>query len=289
MKNILIIYPHWPPSNLAGVHRPRLIANFIQEFGWHPIILTVSPFFYEETLDEDICRTVAEDVEVIYTKAYQIFRPRIFGDIGLRAFPFLYNAALSLIKTRKIEFVWIPIPSYYTSLLGRLLNKKTGVSYGIDYIDPWVRDIHNRRDWRSRFSLKVAKWLEPIAVKEAKLLTGVSEAYYLPVINRYFKDKTVAHLGMPYGFDKRDHEIVLKNLVLPWAAINDCKPLIYAGAFLPNAHFFIQILFKVISQKVEHGIWDERQHLFFIGTGKYAGPVLKNTPGSLAFRLMFMN
>ena len=27
MKRILIIYPHWPPSNLVGVHRVRLIAN----------------------------------------------------------------------------------------------------------------------------------------------------------------------------------------------------------------------------------------------------------------------
>jgi hypothetical protein len=58
MKNILIIYPHWPPSNLAGVHRARLIANFLPEFDWHPIILTVDPDYYEEKPDWDMLKTV---------------------------------------------------------------------------------------------------------------------------------------------------------------------------------------------------------------------------------------
>jgi hypothetical protein len=271
LKNLLIIYPHWPPSNLAGVHRPRLIANFLQEFGWNPIILTVSPEYYEETPDSDIRKTVAEGIEVIYTKALPVTKPRIIGDIGIRAFPFLYTAALALIKARKIDFIWIPIPSFYTSLLGRLLYEKTAVPYGIDYIDPWVRDIHNRKDWRSRMSLQVANWIEPLAIKKASLISGVSEAYYRPVISRNFKDKAFAHVGMPYGFDPGDHNIILDQLELPWTGIKNCRPFVYAGAFLPNAHLFIQTLFKVISRKVEQGLWGKQTHLFFIGTGKYAG------------------
>jgi hypothetical protein len=271
MKNILIIYPHWPPSNLAGVHRPRLIANYIHDLGWHPIILTVSSEYYEETLDPGISRTVRENVEIIYTKAYQVTKPRLIGDIGIRAFPYLYKAALNLIRTRNINFVWIPIPSFYTSLLGRALYRKTFVPYGIDYIDPWVRDIHNRRDWRSRVSLIIAKWLEPLAVKKASLLSGVSQAYYQPVIDRNFTNKLIAHVNMPYGFDQNDHEIKLGNLELPWNSLKDCQPLVYAGAFLPNSHLFIKVLFNVISKKIKQGHWDNRKHLYFIGTGSYTG------------------
>ena len=51
MKKILIIYPHFPPSNLAGVHRPRLFANHLKSFGWEPVILTVHEKYYEEELD----------------------------------------------------------------------------------------------------------------------------------------------------------------------------------------------------------------------------------------------
>jgi hypothetical protein len=271
MRNLLIIYPHWPPSNLAGVHRPRLIANFLQEYDWKPIILTVSSIYYEETLDLEIEKTIAEGIEVIYTKAFQITKPRIVGDIGLRAFPFLYQAAIDLIGTRKIDFIWLPIPSFYVSLLGRVLFEKTKIPYGIDYIDPWVRDIHNRKDLRSKLSLQVAKWLEPIAVKKASMLSGVSEAYYRPTLTRNFSKRMIAHVSMPYGFDPRDHEIVINNLIFPWVNVKDCQPLLYAGAFLPNAHLYIKCLFKVISNKVAQGQWDSRRHLFFIGTGAYTG------------------
>jgi hypothetical protein len=271
VKNLLIIYPHWPPSNLVGVHRPRLIANYLQEFDWHPIVLTVSQEFYEEIQDSDIEKTVAENVEVIYTKAYKVTKPRVIGDIGLRAFPFLYKAALDIIKTRTIDFVWIPIPSFYTSLIGRLLHMKKAVPYGIDYIDPWVRDIHNRKTIRSQLSLQIAKWVEPVAVKKASLISGVSGAYYSSVLERNFKNKIIAHLAMPYGFDPRDHNVILDYPKFPWIGVKDCQPLVYAGAFLPNSHQFIKTLFNVIGQKVKQGRWDKKKHLYFIGTGAYAG------------------
>ncbi|WP_242919041.1 hypothetical protein [Pontibacter liquoris] len=258
------------PSNLAGVHRPRLIANFLKEFGWQPVVLTVKAAYYEEVPDLDIAKTVSPDVEVVYTKAFGITNPRLVGDIGLRAFPFLYRKALELLQSRPIDFIWIPIPSFYTALLGRLLHAKTGVQYGIDYIDPWVRDISNRRDWRSKLSLLVARWLEPIAVKKAALISGVSSAYYAPVLDRNFNKRHVAHVGMPYGFDPRDHQVKVDKITLPWANM-DCQPLVYAGAFLPNSHLFIKLLFQSIKQKVEQGAWDNRKQLFFLGTGAYAG------------------
>ncbi|GAA4426852.1 hypothetical protein GCM10023188_09340 [Pontibacter saemangeumensis] len=250
-----------------------MIANFLQNHGWHPILLTVSAEYYEEKPDPDIAKTASPDIEVFYTEAYKAGKPRIIGDIGLRAFPFLYKKAIKLLNEFKIDFIWIPIPSFYGALLGRLLHNKTGTPYGIDYIDPWVRDISNRQDWRSKLSLFVAKWLEPIAVKKASLISGVSTAYYLPVLERNFKNTTIAHVGMPYGFDPKDHEILIDDLKFPWEGM-DCEPLVYAGAFLPNSHFFIKLLFQVIQLKVKKGDWDKRKQLFFLGTGFYAGTTI---------------
>ena len=59
MKKLLIIYPHWPPSNLAGVHRSRLIANYSRDFGWDVTVLTVDSDHYEEENDHEIERLVA--------------------------------------------------------------------------------------------------------------------------------------------------------------------------------------------------------------------------------------
>lgn len=268
MKTVLIIYPHWVPANLAGVQRPRLIGNYLKQFGWKPLLLTVESQYYEEPLDPLMEKTVSDDIEVIYTKAYKITRPRLIGDIGLRAFPFLKKRALQICQDRQVDFIWIPIPSFYIATLGRQLHDRTGIPYGIDYIDPWVRDITNQNNFRARLSQFVARTLEPYAVKKADLITGVSTPYYQPVLDRNFKKEPV-HAGMPYGFDPNDHAIELNNINLPWDNEPNCKPWIYAGAFLPNSHLFLQAFFETIALLKQENKWDDSVRIFFVGTGPY--------------------
>jgi glycosyltransferase involved in cell wall biosynthesis len=269
MKNILIIYPHWPPSNLAGVHRARLISNFLHDFNWHPIILSVKPEYYEETPDPDIIKTVNPKTELIYTDARKVGKPRIIGDIGLRAFKYLKNEALRIISEREIDFVWIPIPSFYTAVLGRILHNKTQVAYGIDYIDPWVRNISNRKTIRSVLSNLAARILEPYAVKKASLISGVSQAYYQPVLARNFKNRNITHTSMPYGFDPNDHKTEIKNLEYPWDEYPNCIPIVYAGAFLPLSGYFTELLFRAIKELQEEEKINPDVKLFFVGTGSY--------------------
>ncbi|MEH6535211.1 MAG: hypothetical protein V7719_02375 [Psychroserpens sp.] len=268
MKTVLIIYPQWVPANLAGVQRPRLIGNYLKQFGWKPLLLTADSQYYEETLDPLMAKTASNDIEVIYTKAYKITKPRIIGDIGLRAFPFLKKEALKICKERQIDFIWIPIPSFYTAILGRIIHNKTKIPYGIDYIDPWVRDITNQNNVRAKLSQSVARTLEPYAVKKAALITGVSTPYYQSVMDRNFKVEPT-HAGMPYGFDPNDHKIELSDLKYPWDNDIDGKPWIYAGAFLPNSHLFVQSFFETIAQLKKAGKWDDKIKLYFVGTGLY--------------------
>jgi hypothetical protein len=270
MKSILIIYPHWPPSNLAGVHRSRLIANFLPDFGWHPAIVTVNPDFYEEEPDWDMLKTVRKDIEIHHVDAKRVTKPRIIGDIGLRAFNHLKTKALQIINQQKIDFIWIPIPSFYIAILGRILHNKTQIPYGIDYIDPWVRDISNRKSIRSMLSLLIARILEPYAIKKAALISGVAEAYFKPAVERNFKNKQPIQVSMPYGFDPSDHNIKLEKLAYPWDKFPGCIPYIYAGAFLPNSGLFIDLLFKAIASMKAEGTLNEKVKLFFIGTGNYS-------------------
>lgn len=279
MKNIIIIYPHWPPSNLAGVHRARLIANFLPELGWHPIMLCVKEEFYEETLDPDIIKTVAPEIEIIKTDAspvLHLFGKRLVGDLGIRAFRQLYNAALEIARTRAIDFIWIPIPSWYPALLGPLLHRKTGIPYGIDYIDPWVSQLapYDRVFSRAWWVKQLAKLLEPIAVKKASIISGVSTPYYQPVLDRNFQNKSIVHVGMPYGFDPGDHQIHLKNIDYPWPTDGSVEPYVYAGAFLPQSFRFIQGLFLSIARLRRENNWPEKAHFYFLGTGFYGGTTI---------------
>jgi hypothetical protein len=260
MKNILIITPHYPPSNLAAVHRSRLFAQHLPSFGWKPIILTVHEEFYEEKLDWNLFDLIPQDQRIEKVKAFRTTKPRIIGDIGLRGFFQLRRRALELIKSGKIDFVYIPIPSFYIALIGPYLYKKTGVKYGIDYIDPWVHHFPGSDKLFSRhwFSTQLAKCLEPIAVKHASLITGVSEGYYAPVLDRnpHLRNRVIT-AAMPYGGEERDYAIMQpgvreykgcfqdNNVLLP-PKIDNVFRFVYAGAMLPKAYKPLEEIFKAL-------------------------------------------
>ncbi len=293
LKNILVIYPHWHPANLAGVQRPRLIGNYLTMFGWQPIILTVKSEYFEEPPDRDFERIFSSDFVVHRVNAFKVTKPRVIGDIGLRAFFQLKKEALKIIEENQIKFVWIPIPSFYMALMGRILYEKSSTPYGIDYIDPWIRDLTNQQSIRGKISQWCARALEPIAVKKASLISGVSTPYYEAVLRRnfsiFFDDdklqtdrqinhstyRPITHVGMPYGFDPNDHKVKLQNLVLPWRDEEASKIWLYAGAFLPNSHKFMQCFFTAISQLRKENAWDESIRLYFLGTGQYQAKSIK--------------
>lgn len=257
MNRILIISPHYPPSNVAAVHRSRLFAQHLSSFGWEPIILTVHEDFYEEQLDWNLHALLPSNQRIEKVKAYKVNKPRLIGDLGLRGFFQLRRRALEIIKSEKIDFVYILIPSFYTALIGPYLFKKTGVKYGIDYIDPWVHQFPGSNKLFSRhwFSTQLSKLLEPIAVKHASLITGVSEGYYNDVLERnpHLKKQAIT-AAMPYGGEESDHDFVSKDGLTynkqEGVLISEKKSnifrFVYAGAILPKAYKPLNEIFSAI-------------------------------------------
>ena len=265
MKRILIITPHYPPSNLAAVHRSRLFAQHLPALVWEPVILTVDEKYYEEKLDWELYKLIPASQRIVKVNALKVGKPRLIGDIGLRAFFQLRKRALEIIKSEKIDFIYIPIPSFYTALLGPYLHKKTGIKYGIDYIDPWVHQFPGSEQIFSRhwFSTQLARLLEPIAVKHASLITGVSEGYYLPVLDRnpHLKNNVIT-AAMPYGGEEGDHEFIRKTLdtrremlgntsSTPSTPSTSSTPstfkFVYAGALLPKAYKPLEKIFEALA------------------------------------------
>jgi hypothetical protein len=272
MHKILIISPHYPPSNLAAVHRSRLFAQHLPAFGWEPIILTVHEDFYEENLDWNLHKLLPVEQRIEKVKAFSVTKPRLVGDIGLRGFYQLRQKALELVRNEQIKFVFIPIPSFYVSLIGTYLHRKTGVKFGIDYIDPWVHQFPGSDQIFSRhwFSTKLAKWLEPKAVKKASLITGVAEGYYKGVIERnpHLRSSCV-FCAMPYGGESRDHEELKELQLKPYLFQKNQKlQFVYAGAMLPKAYAPLEQIFSSIANNQEQ-FADIEFH--FIGTGKNTG------------------
>ena len=238
-------------------------------FGWEPIILTVDEKYYEEEPDYNLVKLLPKDLRIEKVKAFRVTKPRLIGDIGLRAFFQLYKKAKQLILEEKMDFLYIPVPSFYCALLGRWLHTTTGIKYGIDYIDPWVHQFPGSDKLFSRhwFSTELAKFLEPIAVKKASLVTGVAEGYYQPVLERNPHLKKQAVYGaMPYGGEPKDHELLKQMDIKPYLFQKKTGKiqLVYAGAMLPKAYAPLEAIFQSIYNNRE--VFKEVE-FHFIGTG----------------------
>jgi hypothetical protein len=269
MRTVLIVAPHFPPSNLAAVHRSRLFAQHLPTFGWEPIVVTVYHDCYAETLDWSLTELVPEDLRVERVAAVPD-RWSPISDIGVRGFVPMLRRLLRLVSTENPDFLYIPIPSHYAALLGPIVHRLSGLPYGLDYIDPWVQpqwhpdEAFLNKHWISR---KLADVLEPIAVRDASLITGVSEGYYSDVLERNPHLQTQAvTAAMPYGGEKTDHEAVARMDVDAYLfdAEDGRFHFVYAGALLPKAVEPLRCLFRAIS---EHREMFEDVCFHFIGTG----------------------
>lgn len=210
-----------------------------------------------------------KELRIEKVNAIQVTRPRLIGDIGLRAFISMYRKAKNLIREEKIDFLYITIPSFYGALWGRWLHESTRIPYGIDYIDPWVHEFPGSKKLFSRHWLatKVSSFLEPIAVKKASLISGVAASYYQDVIERNpkLRDRCVS-VAIPYGSERSDHEAVEKLNLQPYLFRKSDKfQMVYAGAMLPKAYGLLEKIFLAIRNAPE--IFKDVE-FHFVGTGK---------------------
>jgi hypothetical protein len=163
---------------------------------------------------------------------------RLVGDIGVRAFRGCYRVLAELAARREIDFVLITIPSNFLAPIGRLIHRRYGLPFGIDYQDPWINrwpgiDVPFSRAWGS---YRLASMLEPWAVQGASLITGMAPGYVAGMLERnpeVAKNAVVA--CMPMGIAPEDYALV-RDLDRPpflFQPSDGRFHMIYAGALLP--------------------------------------------------------
>jgi hypothetical protein len=273
-RTVALVASHFPPSNLAGVHRARLLAQHLPEFGWRPIIVTAHWRYYEEALDWGLASLVDPELEIIHTPAVPTWPVRLIGDIGIRALPWHLAALRRLWRERRIDFVNITVPSFYSAMLGELLHRREPLPFGIDYIDPWVHvwpeaEIKYSKAW---LSFQLGKLLEPWATRNAALITGVASGYFEGVLDRNPDlRRTCLTAATPYGFSALDFAApaVVSRRLTEFDPDDGCFHLVYAGALLPKAHGVIERLLQAVAHLQARGTTAaQRLRLHFIGTGR---------------------
>jgi len=272
-RRVALVSGHFAPSNLVGVHRARLWSRHLREFGWEPIVVTGDPLEYEEKPDPDLEQLVAPGLRVVHARTFSTRPLRLVGDIGIRSFWGCYRALADLAARREIDFVMVTIPSNFLAPVGRLIGRRFGLPFGIDYQDPWIspmpgQDVVFSRAWGSD---RLGRLLEPFAVKGAALITGMAPGYLAGMLERNPDVAQHAVIAtMPMGSAPEDYELVrtLHRAPFLFQPGDGHFHMIYAGALLPAGEIVLDaFLAGLAALRASSPEVAARLRVHFVGTG----------------------
>jgi hypothetical protein len=269
-----MVSPHFPPDSSAASHRVRLLAPYLEEAGWKPTIVTVTPDAYEGALDPRLAAMVPVSLDVVRCRPLNArwIRRAGIGDLGLRAFNALRRTCAGLVAREYYEVLFVTVYPVYPALLGPMLKRRFAVRFVLDYQDPWVGSwgltvgggAGGSVDFKSRASRRLGQLLEPIAVRAADAITAVSARTYEDVLARIPASPICATL--PLGWEPRDvDEAPAANPFFDPADgyVNLC----YVGTLLPAGFGTLQALLAAtrLLRDREPALY-ARLRLWFIGT-----------------------
>lgn len=214
MKRALIVSPYFLPCNLAGVHRPRLLAAGLPEFGWKPTVLTVHPRYYGALGESGLDELIQPGLHLEYVDAIPAAVSGLagVGDLSLRAFWTMRRRLRGLIQSGRVDLVFISVLPGYTGLLGGWAKRRFGIPFVLDYQDPWVSDWGAAQPHFSKAGMAhwLATILEPRFAPLADAVTAVSNSTLAGLRKRGLLAQKTPTAEVPIGSDPRDHEIARK-------------------------------------------------------------------------------
>lgn len=147
MKRILMIAYHFPPiQGSSGVQRTLRFSQYLPEFGWEPVVLTVHPRAYPNTsydqIDENkaaVHRAFALDTakHLSLMKRYprMLALPDRWSSWLIGAIP----SGLYLINKYRPDAIWSTYPIATAHLIGLYLSRLTSIPWIADFRDPMVQ------------------------------------------------------------------------------------------------------------------------------------------------------
>jgi hypothetical protein len=286
MRKVLIVSPHFPPTNAPDMQRVRLALPYLRACGWEPVVLAVSPDLIEGGVNDPLLeKTYPADIRVVRVRGIppKLTRWSGIGSLWLRCGRAVRFAGEKLLREEKFDLVFFSTTQFGSFALGPRWKRRFGVPYVLDYQDPWFNDYYSRTGTRPpggrlkyAFSQFCAKRLEPSAIREAGGLVTVSAAYGASLArNHPGFDPARMHL-LPFGAALHDIELARDHTpaqrLVPSG--DGCFHHVYTGRCGPDMALALTMVFRAFKRYLtEHQAAAEKIRFHFIGTD-YAPPPL---------------
>lgn len=212
MRPVLLVAYHFPPlSGSSGLQRTLRFAQYLPEFGWKPIVLTVRPEAYEQT-DEHSLAQIPSGCEVVRTRCLDASRHlSIRGRYPtLAALPdrwaswhfWAVRTARTLCRDRGIRALWSTYPIATAHKIGATVAQRTGLPWIADFRDPMAQEGYpaDPRRWQA------FKRIEETVASRASRLVFVSPSALEMYRARYPDTPAERFVLLENGFDEASFE-----------------------------------------------------------------------------------
>lgn len=212
-RRVLIVSPHWPPTNAPDMQRARMSLPYYRAGGWEPIVLAVGDRWQDGVREPALLQTVPADVAVHFARAFSLKWTRLLGigNIGLRAWIFLFLEGARIIRENQVDLVFFTNTQFVTFTMGRIWRCIYGVPYVLDLQDPWRTDYYERPGsrrppggWKYQMARFMAWLLEGWSFRRASGLMSVSPTYIADLRVRYKWFRTVPAEVVLFGASRND-------------------------------------------------------------------------------------
>jgi len=200
------------------MHRVRVSLPYFQEFDWKATVLTVAPDFVEGPQEPRFAEYIPAGTAVTRTSALPVRWTRKvgLGNLGLRAFPFLWPAGNRMLARGSFDLVYFSTTVFTAIPLGRLWKRRFGVPLVVDMQDPWVNNYYDRHPQvqkppKHRISSRLHRILEPWSMPSVDGLIAVSGAYIDCLADRYPSLRGNPSMVLPFGAAPKDFDAVRHN------------------------------------------------------------------------------
>ncbi len=278
MRRVLIVSPHFPPTNAPDHLRVRMSLPYYRDYGWDPVVLAVDADDVPAPADPLLAATIPDDLAVhrVHASRSPWLRRLGVGSLGYRAWFPLRSAGDRLLRESPFDLVYFSTTQFLLTMLGPRWHAEFGVPYVIDVQDPWRTDYYERPGappppggWKYRVARWQAEHLEERAWAEAAGFVSVSEAYVQQLAARYPWFSARPWAVVPFGAPQQDFDLARQRQDLVPAFVREpgCLHVVSVGAVGPIMRTSLELLFAAVRElRTRHPEDVARLRFDFIGT-----------------------
>lgn len=261
MPKVLIICGTFPPQSDVGGLRPAMMAKFLPEFGWEPLVLTRDygddhglrdfRMHIDGLQNVRVMRvevSAREEKEYLRARGF-IWRARHFLEIEKTFPPAAYDKSWKFARAHlcdeKIDVIWATAPDFPPLRIGRDLSQKLGIPWIADFRDITEQEDGIRRHWRESLLRVRSRFRRSRLMRTSSFLTTVSQYH-----GRMLERKTGKACRLVYnGYDPE-----LFKPVSP--SQNRRFSIVYLGRILSERYRNPRLLFQALDALISLGAID---------------------------------